>query len=101
MRIPNPFQLAWHQEDNPRQDVIVWLSNDGKFSIIRNKRNLVGRFAQIKTTSKLPEDLVDAAEVSFNTAIRWVFLHDDSEGFRFNLAPILTALGHDGLLERI
>lgn len=48
------------------------------------------------------DDLVDLApsEDELVAAIRWVFLHDDSEGFRFNLSSILTILGHDGLLER-
>lgn len=44
---------------------------------------------------------LNPTEEELIAAIRWVFLHDDSEGFRFNLAPILTALGHDGLLARI
>jgi hypothetical protein len=35
------------------------------------------------------------------SAARWISLHDDSPGFRFNLAQILTELGHAGLLERI
>jgi hypothetical protein len=34
-------------------------------------------------------------------AIRWIFLHDDSEGFRFNLAQTLSALGHDGIIDKI
>jgi len=78
-----PFELAWYQEDKPRRDVIVWLSNDGKFSVIRNEKNLVGRFAQIKATSKFPEDLADAGEVSFNSALRARDLKDDGLAIRY------------------
>ena len=51
--------------------------------------------------------LDDLAELSpteeeLIAAIHWVFLQDDSEGFKTHqLAPILAELGYAGLLERI
>lgn len=49
------------------------------------------------------DDLAELSptEAELTAATLWIFRHDDSPGFRFNLAQILTELGHAGLLERI
>lgn len=50
------------------------------------------------------DDLIELnpTEVELISAIRWVLLQDDSEGFQtYQLAPALAELGHAGLLERI
>lgn len=49
------------------------------------------------------DDLAELSptEAELIAATLWIFRHDDSPGFRFNLAQILTELGHVGLLERI
>jgi len=49
------------------------------------------------------EDLKDLAPTAeeLSDAVRWIFRHDDSDGFRLILGQALTALGHDGLLANI
>jgi hypothetical protein len=79
----SPFELAWYQEDKRRQDVIVWLNNDGKFGIIINDKDLAGRFALIKATSVLPVDLTDAAELTINTVLGVEDLKDEGLASRY------------------
>lgn len=49
------------------------------------------------------DDLLELAPIAEEllSATRWTLQHDDSAGFRLNLAHILKELGHDGLLDRI